>query len=273
MVANFKYYAPATITELCKLLDENQPTAKILAGGTDILVDIRAGIKNPSALIDIKKIKELNELKFDKKDGLSIGAAVTCNQLINDKIAHNKYKLLADCAETIASYQLRNRATIIGNLCNASPCAGMTPGLLCLDASVEIISSAGSRIIKLLDFFAGVKKTKLQPNEFVARVIVPASSADAKAGVLKQKRIKGHDIALITVTMAIVNKKIYVAIGSAAETVVLLKPFQLNAKCESIVAEALKSVKPITDIRSSKEYRLHIIEVYIKRLYKQLLKK
>ncbi|HPP88561.1 MAG TPA: FAD binding domain-containing protein, partial [bacterium] len=170
-------------------------------------------------------------------------------------------------------YPLRNRATIVGNIVNASPCADTAPGLLCLDAQVLIKSSSGEKTIALKDFFEGVKKVKLAPNEFVSKIIVPPASAEAKGAYMKLKRIKGHDLSLVSVAMAVIKKNIIrVAIASAAPTPVILPDFSKNTKVDEIINVALKTVKPIDDIRSSKDYRLHMIGVYIKRLYEQLIK-
>lgn len=269
MVTGFTYHKPVNTVELCELLDHYGAAGKLLAGGTDLIVDMRSGLRKFEHIIDIKNIPELNEIKYSKQNGLSIGAAVTCNQLVENKTAHKKYKLLCDCAEAIASYPLRNRATVVGNIVNASPCADTAPGLLCLDAEVVINSSAGSRKIKLKDFFEGVKKVKLAQNEFVSELIIPASSADSKGAYMKQKRIKGHDLSIVSVAMA-VNKNITVAVGSAFITPVALPSFPKKTKVEVIIDAVMKAVKPISDIRSSKEYRLHIIKVYIKRLYEKL---
>ncbi|HPG31490.1 MAG TPA: xanthine dehydrogenase family protein subunit M [bacterium] len=271
MAEKFEYYDPKTVKELCKTLDEVGSKTKILAGGTDLIVEMRAGIKKPAGVIDVKKIKELKGIDFDAKKGLRIGSCVTCNELGRNPVIEKKYSILAECAESIASYALRNRATIAGNLCNASPCADMAPGLLVLGALITIVSSSGEKTIKLSDFFTGVKKTVLQPNEFVKEIIIPAEKANSKCKYMKQKRIKGHDLSMVSVAMA-VKDKITVAIGSAYITPVVLPEFAKSTKVEKIIEAALSVVKPITDIRSSKEYRLHIIGVYIKRLYEQLVK-
>jgi len=271
MSVKFEYYAPKTVKELCCILDEFGDKIKILAGGTDLIVEMRAGIKKPAGVVDIKKINELGGIKYDVKKGLIIGASVTCNELAHNSVVKKKYPLLVECAESIASYALRNRATVAGNICNASPCADMAPGLLCLDACVIIGSSAGERVLKPQDFFTGVKKVALQKNEFVKSIIVPCSMANAKSRYMKQKRIKGHDLSLVSVAMA-VKEKITVAIGSSYITPLVLPKFAKKIKVEKIIESAMSLVKPISDIRSSKEYRLHIIKVYIKRLYEQLVK-
>ena len=193
MLQEFSYLAPKTLKELFKLLDKNAGKARILAGGTDLLVELHNGWIAPKYLIDIKKISELNGISFDKKKGLTIGATTLCIDLINNKTVKKEYPLLADAAGRIGSPQLRNRATVAGNLCTASPCADLGCSMLALGAKAVLASSKGERTIPLKDFFTGPKKTKIHENEVFVKIIVPAEMAGAKFGMEKLKRIKGHE--------------------------------------------------------------------------------
>ncbi|MCK5686306.1 FAD binding domain-containing protein [bacterium] len=272
MLKEFSYLAPKNKTQLLKLLAEHTgkpgvgKTAKILAGGTDILVNIRNGFDKTDLLIDIKKIGEYSKLDFNKTKGLLIGANVTYIQLINNKNVKKHYPVLIETAGKVGSPQLRNRGTIIGNICTASPAADMSRSLLCLGAEVNIVSIKGSRSMKLKDFFKGVKKTALKAGEIVESITIPIDMADAKYGDEKLKRIKGHDLAQAAVSIVKKDKVLRVAISSCAIVPVLLKDFKSNVSSATVCKEALKSISPIDDIRASKDYRIHMVKTYIKRI-------
>ena len=276
MLKEFSYLAPNNKKQLLKLLAEHSgksgvgKTAKILAGGTDILVNIRNGFNKVEFLIDIKKIKEYSKLCFDKKTGLYIGANVTYIELINNKDVKKHYPILIETAEKVGSPQLRNRGTIIGNICTASPAADMSRSLLCLGAQVNIVSEKGKRSIKIKDFFIGVKKTALKTGEMVESITIPLDMIDATFGDEKLKRIKGHDLAQAAVSIVKKDKVLRVAISSCAIVPVLLKDFKSNASVETVCKEALKSISPIDDIRASKDYRIHMVKTYIKRIMNTL---
>jgi len=262
----FEYVAPRTRAELLSTLKKFGARGKLLAGGTDLLVDIRVGHNVPETVIDVKYIDEYRKIRWDAKEGLSIGATVTCVELMNDKTVRAKFSLLADAAGHIGSPQLRNRATIAGNLCTASPCADMGCSLLAYGASIELASEKKTRVIPLVEFFTGVKKTQRQPDEVVQRIIVPAAMAGARGAMEKLKRIKGHDLAVVSVAMVKTAKTLRVGIGSCAPTPIALKELPASASVKTVVDEALKTVKPIDDIRASKEYRLAMVQSFVEKL-------
>ena len=270
MLQEFSFQAPATKAELITLLQQKGDRLKLLAGGTDLLVDIRGGMSRPEIVVDIKQIPELRSLSYDAKTGLSIGAAVRCVDVINDKVVREQYPLLVTAASQIGSFQLRNRATIVGNICTASPAADMAPALLCLDASVEIWSPAGRRTVSIDKFFTGVKKTVMEKGECVARIIIPAEMGKLRGGMKKLKRIKGHDLALASVCMVRKEHRLRAAIGACAITPVLLKEFSISSKSAEIVKTALEQIKPIDDIRASAKYRLFMVQTYIEELHAEL---
>ena len=266
----FTYIAPSRSEELVELLSNNSNTKMILAGGTDLIPSIRLGAFKPDTVIDIKKIPEHRIIKYDEKDGLSIGAAVTVNELIENRIAQSKYRALVLAGKELASNQIRNRATVIGNICNASPCADMALPLLCLGAKVILVSARGRREMVLQDFFAGVKKTQLGLDEYCERITVPSEYSNSSAGFKKLKRIKGHDLALVSVCATQNQNLIRIAVGSSAPTPVFAGEFDKKVTHEKIIREVLKKVNPIDDIRASREYRLFMLEAYLKRLLKEI---
>ncbi len=272
MLQEFTYQAPTSQVELLQILKEQGNEVRLLAGGTDLLVDIRSGMHKPRTLVDLKKIPEFKQLTWDAKTGLSIGAAVRCIDVMQNKVVREKYPLIANAAGRIGSIQLRNRATLVGNLCTASPAADMAPALLCLDASVEIASAAGTRTVKLSEFFTGVKRTVLDHSEVVTRILVPAAFAGLKSGMEKLKRIKGHDLALASVCMVRRDTKLRVAVGACSVTPVLLPEFSVGDAVSDIKEAAAKAIKPIDDVRASAKYRVFMVQTYIERLWNQIMK-
>ncbi len=270
MHTDFSYFAPGTVPELHQLLQQQSKSTELLAGGTDLLVDIRAGRKSPDRIIDIKQIEAFKTVDYSPDKGLIIGASVSCSELIENTTIQKHYPLLVEAAADLASAQLRNRATIVGNLCNASPCGDMSRALLCLDASLEISSADSRRSVPLNDFITGVKTTVLTENELVEQIRVPAAMADLPAGNRKLKRIKGHDLSLASVSMVRSNDKLRIAIGSCSITPVLLPEFPVTVDLEEIYAQTDKLISPIDDVRCTADYRKFMVNNYIKQLYHQL---
>lgn len=267
MLQEFNYLAPKSKDELYKLLKKHSGKSRILAGGTDILAELHNNWAAPEFLIDIKKIKEFQAVTFTESEGLSIGATTVCVNLINDKNAKRRYPLLVEAAHQIGSPQLRNRATIGGNLCTASPCADMGCSLLALNASVELGSADGVRVIPLKDYFTGPKRTQIKPYEVLQRIIVPADMAYAKFGLRKLKRIKGHDIALTSVAMARTDKVMRAGIGSCGPTPVVTVDLPAKAGIRAVLKAVAAVVSPIDDVRASKDYRLFMTKDFVKKIY------
>ncbi|GAB4283737.1 MAG: xanthine dehydrogenase family protein subunit M [Candidatus Rifleibacteriota bacterium] len=270
MLQEFSYLAPTTLKDLYALLKKNTGNAMILAGGTDLLVEMHNNWIAPKMLIDIKKIPQLSGIRFSKNEGLVIGGTTTCIELINDKNVQKHYPLLVDAAKRIGSHQLRNRATIGGNLCTASPCADMGCSLLALNARVELGSADGVREIMLRDFFTGPKKTQIHKHEVLQRIIVPVEMAGAKFGMRKLKRIKGHDLALVSVAMACTDKVMRVGVGSCAPTPVVSADLDPKTSVEDIKKAVFKVVSPIDDVRASRDYRLFMTGEYIESIYAEM---
>ncbi|MDQ7821568.1 MAG: xanthine dehydrogenase family protein subunit M [Candidatus Eremiobacteraeota bacterium] len=266
MLYPFEYHAPRQEKDLLQLLSESLGTAKLLAGGTDLLVDMRAGKIHPGKLIDIKKIKSYHEIDFDGGSGLSIGAAVRCIDVMESALIRDRFPLLAGAASELGSPQLRNRATIMGNLCTASPSADMAPLLLCMGARIRIASLEGTREVDLGTFFTGVKATVLGPGEVAEAILIPPSMAGARGGHEKLKRIRGHDLALASVALLRTDGRLRVAVGACAVTPLLLKEFAAGATPEEVCTAARQAIKPIDDLRASGEYRAFMVDTFIRRL-------
>jgi carbon-monoxide dehydrogenase medium subunit len=266
----FKYRAPTSRAELFGILADHGEGAKVLAGGTDLLVDMRSGLCRPEMVINLKKVEDFPGLSWSQHEGLVIGPAVTVNEVLEDAKVREHYPLLGECALTLASHQLRNRATVVGNITHASPGADMAPGLLCLGARVVIGSQRGGRQVALKDFFTGVKKTVLGPDEVVEAIVVPAETAGSLGSYRKLKRIEGHDLSLVGVALTRNQGVLRVSIGAAAPTPLLIEGFSDDDRAEDVVTAALEAIRPISDLRASKEYRQFMVEVYVRRLLEEV---
>lgn len=267
MLHQFTYLAPKTRAELHSVLADNGAAASLLAGGTDLLVNMRAGLARPKIVVDAKKVEGFSGLQWSERDGLVIHAGVTINALLGDARTQNDYPLLIACGRDLASHQIRNRATVVGNVVNASPCADMAPALLCLRARAVISSKRGEREIPFSAFFKGVKRTAVAPDEMVERIVVPAASAGARAGYHKLKRIRGHDLGIVGVALCIDRSgEMRLTIGSCAPTPILVDGLDGKLPADAVVAKVLSAISPISDVRATKEYRLHMVESYVRRL-------
>ena len=281
MLSQFDYVKPLVLDQALDALSREGDTY-ILAGGTDLLISLRHNLIDAKHIVDIKAIPELDVFHFEEGKGLEIGANVVVNRLIDSDLIKTRYKALHDAASVLASYQLRNRATLVGNLCNASPGADLPPPLLIYDARVKIASSEGERTVDLKDFFTGVKKTQLAKNELVVSVLLPDPGQNDKSCYHRQTRLKGHDLSTVGVACRIDGQgKDAIGINAVAVTPLRLTALEneLNARGlneESILwaSEEIKNhIKPISDVRSSREYRLHMAGVLFRRCMNQLMDK
>ena len=270
MLHRFEYVAPRHRAELLGVLAERGRAALLMAGGTDVLVNIRGGWARPGCVLDVKRVEGYGGLTWSATEGLVIRPATTINDLLRDAIVRAKFPLLVACAHDLASHQIRNRATVIGNIVNASPCADMAPALLCLGASAVIASARGERTIPMRDFFTGVKRTVLAPDELLERILVPAASAGARGGYHKLKRISGHDLGIVGVAVMKHDGRLSLGISSAAPTPVLVDGLSESDAADDVAAAARKASSPISDLRCPKEYREHMVEVFVRRLLQEV---
>lgn len=281
MMVKFDYLKPRTEKELTTLLAKHADEAKLMAGGTDLLVLMRDKILRPRYVIDIKGIPELRKLEYSEQHGLRIGAAVTLNEIVASKIVREKFTALWEAAGTLADVTIRNRATLAGNVCNASPASDTAPALLVLGAEVELKSERGERKIPILAFFRGVKKTALERGEFVRAIRIPNPLSGAKGGYLKWGRTKGEDLAVVGVAAQVSNSgkpTVRIALSSVAPTPILVPEAQTafegggstEEKIEKAAAAVVGKICPISDVRCCKEYRSHMAGVLTRRILKQL---
>ncbi len=265
----FTFLAPATLKDAQRTLGEKKDL-RILAGGTDLMVLLRAGAISARHVMDVKKIPELNVFTYGC-DGLEIGGAVTCNQVIDADFLDPAHDVLRQAAATLANTLLRNRATVVGNLCNASPGGDMLTPALVLGGWLVAVSPTGQREIPLSGFFTGVKQHVLAPDEMVVKLVLPRIAG--RGIYLKKRRIRGHDLAQVGVSgLYAEDGTLRLALGAVGPTPVLLDDLgrftqnELREKKPEIVNRAAAAASPISDVRCGRDYRSAMLRLFTGRI-------
>ncbi len=274
LMPSFDYRAPRAVQEAVALCSET-PGAGYLAGGTDLLAQARFGEARPPLVIDIKRIDPLRALQETPDGGVRIGAAVTVAAVARHPRVREAFGALRDCCNALGSYPLRHRATVVGNLCNASPCADTAAALLALEAVLEVTGPQGAREIPLGTFFRGPRETALTRAELVTAVRIPASVAGTRAVYGRIARRRGVDISTVAVLVATTGDD-----GEGRHRVSLLSvaPTPLRVpEAEAILDEqgasgaaraaeaAQQACAPITDARGTAEYRRAMVGALVQR--------
>ncbi len=278
MLNKFDYFKPNNLKEVFEIFDNNEGEAALLAGGTDLFVDMKHKTRKPDYVIDVKSIEDFSKIE-ERDEGLFIGGTVTCNEIIDSELVNDNYKVLADAALEVAAHQVRNRATVVGNLCTTSPGADMFPPLLVLNTTVLVESKEGSREIPLKEFATGVKQNALSDKEVVKGILVQKHADDGKGAYLKKRRTKGPDLSGVGVAGYLSEEEEYLAfaLGAVAPTPVYVNVSEIffadgsfEDKQAKIVERVLDNINPIDDVRSTKAYRNKLSEVYTKRILSRL---
>jgi CO/xanthine dehydrogenase FAD-binding subunit len=271
----FDYICPTTLVEASQFMVQHAREARLFLGGTDVFVRMRDGFLKPKYLVDVKNIEGMRDLYFHPETGLTIGAAITMNQLIASPDVQLHYALLAEACRSVASYQLRNRATVIGNICNASPAGDTIGACLVFDAEIYIHGADGARTEALNQFFLSPGKTTLIPGDLVTAIRLPPPQKGATGRYLKLGRNKLSDLAIIGVTALGWPKadlpsgyRVRVALTSVAPTALLLYDVENFLANQPITTEAIQEAarlaaeacSPIDDVRSSARYRKHMVK-------------
>lgn len=222
---NFEYIKPQTLIEAFNYLERENAT--VLAGGTDVIVNLKSGKINPSLLVDIKGLEELKGVqKIDS--GVFIGALTTVDEIKNSPLL-SRYRALTEGAGVLGCLEIRYRATIGGNICNGSPSADTVPGLLVYDAKVEIISKNGSRIVPLENFLIDAGKVDLRKGELLKGVILPDIEENSDSRYYRISRVRGMDLSSVAVAVYLKDidlptfSEIRIALGAVQKTVVRMK--------------------------------------------------
>ena len=272
------YQSPTSVREAVALLTEAGERARPLAGGTDLLVQLRVGAYDLDSVVDVKDIPELNELTYDPDNGLTIGAATECYRIYGNSSVRSVYPGIVDAASIIGGTQIQGRASLGGNLCNAAPSADSVPAMIAYNGVARIAGPNGNREVPLEDFCVGVRRTVLERGEMLVSLRFPTPDANSGANYIRfiprnemdiavagagvSVTLDDGDISAARVTLAsVAPTPLFVA--DAAEAIVG-KP--ANEETASLAGRiASEAAKPITDMRGTIEYRKRLCEVLTRR--------
>ena len=276
----FDYAAPKTLAEAVALLAEKGDRARVLAGGTDVIVQVREGRRDLDLLIDVKHIPEVNELAYDAKSGLRLGAAVPCYRLVEDTIIARAYPGLIDAAGLVGGTQIQSRASVGGNLCNASPAADTIPTLIAAEAICVIAGPKGTRELPVEAFCTAPGKTALQRGELLVSLRLPPPRPHAGSAYLRFIPRNEMDIAVIGAGVALTLDesktrclRARIALAAVAPTpllvpgagALLIVGALTEAHLDKAAAAAQAAARPISDMRGDADYRRHLVGVLTKR--------
>ena len=267
----FAYERPTHLEDAVELLDEHGPEARPLAGGTDLIIRLRDGSIRPRIVIDLKRIAEIDGEIRESDGHLRIGGTTVMTDIAADERIRREYVALAEAASVVGSVQIRNRATLAGNVCNASPAADTAPALLVYGATVVATGPAGTRRIPLDEFFVRSGVTTLARGEIVTALELPRPSTPRGAVHVRRTRRRGHDLASVTLACAIssdgLTRLAYGSLGPrpvlvADETGLLADPAASDlAKLERLEALFADASPSARSMRASPEYRLAMLHV------------
>jgi len=282
---SFQYHEPDTLREACSLLSELGEEAKLLAGGTDLIVRMKRGDQTPKNVINIKKIKTLDFIQ-EECEGYRIGALTRLSDIVDHEGLREYMPVICSAARSIGSAQVRNIATLGGNLCNAAPSADMAPGLLVLDANVTLEGLEGERTLPLESFFLGPGSVDLKNGEVLKEISVPFPPPGTRQIYIKHGPRHAMDIAVVGIAVALTIEKetnrcnkARISLGAVAPTPLraqkteeLIQGKQLDAIPMGLVSETVRQeATPISDVRGSAEYRTEMISTLTVRAINQLI--
>jgi carbon-monoxide dehydrogenase medium subunit len=272
-------YQPTSVKEACQIINKNGPGGHFLAGGTDLVIAVKEKGWVPRYVVDLKRISSMNGIHDNRDGSLTIGALTTMREIEISPLIQKRYPFLAQSAAEVGSIQIQNRATIGGNMANATPSADTAPALIVLDTKARISGEHDERTIPLEEFFVGPGKTVMKPDEILTELIIPAQSAALRGEYIKFSPREMMDLAYVGVAVALVLDKtrkvehVRIVLGAVAPTplrarnaeAILANQVLTEELAERAGEEAAKGSKPISDVRSSADYRREMIRVNTKR--------
>ncbi len=279
---SFTYHRPENLNTLFELIQQYRPDFRLLAGGTDLLVRLKSGRITPEAVIDIKGIPDLQGGIQQTNDSLIIGGLTLMAVLESDPLIKNLFPALAEAVHNVGSVQIRNRATIAGNICNASPAADSAPALLIYNAQVNCISPRGERLLPLHQFITGPGRTALASDELVKEIVLPLPPANQAAAFYRLTRRKGVDLATINLCCQVSTTGLTrFALGAVGPVPFIVEEKEgLLARTDVSIEEKhdlidalMQKAAPITDVRASREYRQAMLTVLGKRALSMALER
>ena len=280
---SFDYLEPKTVADAVRFVSDYGSRCRVLAGGTDLLLQMEAGRHRPEAVVYVGRIPELTEIGFSESGGLRVGASVPLRKVENHPEVVARYPGLARGCREVGSVQIRNLGTLVGNICNASPSADTSPALLAYDASVEIVGPGGAGRTQPLDeFWVRPGKTSLQPGEFVTAVLLPTPAADTRTFYRKLAVRKAMDLAMVGIAVTLRPegtgaRDVRIALGAVAPVCLRAREAEAAVERDGAVAvdEASRlaeaACSPISDQRASAAYRREMVRVLTARALRQLL--
>jgi carbon-monoxide dehydrogenase medium subunit len=284
MLPEFDFFRPTALPEALALLAQRGVEAMPLAGGTNVVVDLRHRKHQPAALVDVGRLSELRGIWLEN-GRMIMGAGTTISELLTDPLVAVHAGILADAARSFANPLIRNRATVGGNLADASPAADTAPPLLALGAEVALASVSGVRWLPLADFLVGVRQTLRRPDELLTAVRFPATTEDGRptAGYDKVGLRRADAISVLSAAVVVARdesgrcRRAAIALGAvaprpfrAAEAEAALRGHLLTAETIAAAARlAAAATRPISDIRGDADYRRRVTEVVVRRLLTQ----
>jgi len=277
-IPSFEYHAPETLEEACRLLEEGGEGAAVMAGGTDLLIKLRYRLRDVSTVIGLKGVHGLDEIRFDRTSGLTIGATA----LLSDVALHPEivqhFPTVALAALKTATVQIRNMGTVVGNLCNGAPSADNAPILLAMGAELLIVGTKNERRLPLVAFFKGPGLTDLRPGEIVKAVFIPLPPAHTGTSYESISERGKVDIAAVGAAARVVLEGercvgVSIALGAVAPTPMctvgaekmLMGKLWTLERVEKAARRASREAKPITDMRASAAYRRKMVQILTKR--------
>lgn len=277
MIGAFEYHAPRSLDEALMMLGEYSTDARLLAGGTDLVPGMREGRLKPGHVINIKRISTLRHIETHE-DGLHLGALTTLSDVVHSPIVREGYPALAQAAASMAAVQIRNLATVGGNLCNASPAADLAPPLIALNAQIEIAGKNGIRWLPSGDFFKGPGRSALEAGEMLIGIRVPKPNPDQHSVYLKMSPRGAMDIAVVGIAVALTDgsgicRKAQIVMGAVGPVPLHALKAEESLRGQPITAKQIEQAarlaadesSPIDDVRASAWYRKAVTEALTRR--------
>lgn len=261
MGSDLLYLRPESLGDLLSLLEQHGRRARLLAGGTDLLVRLKKGHDLPAAVIDLKRVPELRSDITEAGGALRIGARAVMTDLVQHARLRTLFPALIEAALVVGSVQIRNRATVAGNLCNASPAADTATPLLAYGAQLNLISAGGSRRLSLDDFFSGPGRTTLAAGEIVASIDLPLTGGRTRSAFTRLTRRHGVDLAIVNACCVVRESgDARFAFGAVGP-----RPFVVETRDDAGLDEIVRRASPISDLRASEEYRAAMVPILARR--------
>ena len=289
----FEYFAPQSLSEALAVFKEHGEGGRALAGGTDLVVQVKEGVKipHPSYVVSLRRVPEVRGIDFSEGAGLRIGAATTMAEIADSPLIRERYRILADGARIVGSRQTMNMATVGGNVCNAAPSADTAPPLLACEAVAVIAGPDGEREAPLEEFWLEPNRTALKPGELLKELRLPAPPARTGGVYVRHTPRKQMDIAVVGVGVLLTLspsagsgqtqdnriERARVALGAVAPTPIRARKAEAvlegNTASGALFAQAAEiaasEASPISDIRGSAEFRRHLVRVVTERCLRE----